>query len=585
MTRSSRWSSIAVLAATAAIVFAACGGTTASTAPSATAAAPSASAAASASASAPAFDAINYPATGEAPCGTAPYAGEFKKISAPDARTVVFDLCGSDVAFLSKIAFSSFAINDAGWLASHIDPAATEGQKIVSEVNGTGAYKLKAWNRGQDVSYEAYDGYWGTKALTPSAILRWNKEAAQRLVELQAGTVDGIDNVGPTDFATVEGDSSLALKPRTGLNVFYLGFNNTFKPWDNEKVRQAIAKGIDRKRIVDTFYPGGSEVADYFTPCAIPNGCVGPKWYDFDAAAAKAELTAAGFDFSKTYKLQFRAAVRGYLPDPPQIATEIQGQLKTNLGINTTLDLQESGAFLDANAAGTLDGIFMLGWGADYPDPTNFLDYHFGSGSGKKFGAPLPDIAAALTTGATTLDEASRKAAYTEANNLIKQHVPAVIIAHGASGTAFKADVAGAHSSPLGTEIFAAMQAADRDTLVWMQNAEPLSLFCPDETDGETLRACEQVFESLYSYKLGGTEAVPALAESCTPNNDASVWTCKLRDNVKFHDGASLDANDVVVTYASQWDTKHPLHIGRTSAFEYWSGLWGGNLNPPPPAP
>ena len=50
----------------------------------------------------------------------------------------------------------------------------------------------------------------------------------------------------------------------------------------------------------------------------------------------------------------------------------------------------------------------MLGWGADYPDPTNFLDYHFGSGSGKKFGAPLPDVAAALTTGATTLDEASR---------------------------------------------------------------------------------------------------------------------------------------------------------------------------------
>jgi peptide/nickel transport system substrate-binding protein len=53
------------------------------------------------------------------------------------------------------------------------------------------------------------------------------------------------------------------------------------------------------------------------------------------------------------------------------------------------------------------------------------------------------------------------------------------------------------------------MQAADRDSLVWMQNAEPLSLFCPDETDGETLRACLQIFESLYAYKLGGTEALP----------------------------------------------------------------------------
>jgi len=221
MTRTRRWSLPAVLASLA-IAVSACGTSTASpsTAPSSAAPAPSTSAASSAGP----FTASTYPESGEAPCGetAAPdathdkYGGNFKKLSATDEKTVVFDLCNPDVAFLAKIAFSSFAINDAGWLASHIDPAATEGQKIVSEVNGTGAYKLKAWNRGQDVSYEAYDGYWGTKALTPSAILRWNKEAAQRLVELQAGTVDGIDNVGPTDFATVEGDSSLALKPRTG---------------------------------------------------------------------------------------------------------------------------------------------------------------------------------------------------------------------------------------------------------------------------------------------------------------------------------------------------------------------------------
>ena len=41
----------------------------------------------------------------------------------------------------------------------------------------------------------------------------------------------------------------------------------------------------------------------------------------------------------------------------------------------------------------------MIGWGADYPDPSNFLDYHFGSGSGKKFGAPFHDIVAALNKG------------------------------------------------------------------------------------------------------------------------------------------------------------------------------------------
>ena len=46
---------------------------------------------------------------------------------------------------------------------------------------------------------------------------------------------------------------------------------------------------------------------------------------------------------------------------------------------------------------------------------------------------------------------------------------------------------------------------------------------------------------------------------------------------------ADLDANDVVLSYAAQWDTQHPLHKGRSGAFEYWPGLWGGFLNPPPP--
>ena len=59
---------------------------------------------------------------------------------------------------------------------------------------------------------------------------------------------------------------------------------------------------------------------------------------------------------------------------------------------------------------------------------------------------------AALNKGAQTADQAERTAAYTEANNLIKEHVPAVIVAHGGSGTAFKADVEGAHSRRFGNE-------------------------------------------------------------------------------------------------------------------------------------
>ena len=515
-----------------------------------------------------------YPETGEAPCGTADYTGILKKITAIDSGTVEFQLCAPDPAFLPKVAFSVFGIWDSDYLAAH----APDKSYLTAPV-GTGPYMVTEWTPGSGSSTRPTPTI-GMRQMQPRrpASSSAGARAAQRLIELNSGNVDGMDNPGTDDIATIQGDDALTFNVREPLNTSFLGFNTTVKPWTNEKIRQAIAQGIDRQRIVDNFYPEGSEVASHFTPCNVPFGCEGDETWAFDLDAAKALLAEGmaeeGIDSIST-KIHFREAVRGYAPDPPQLATEIQSQLETNLGIDVELDLQESGAFLANFNGGTYDGIMMLGWGADYPDPTNFLDYHFGAGSGAKFGEPFPDIAAALQTGATSLDDAARQAAYAEANGLIKQHVPAISMIHGASGTAFKADVTGSHASPLSNEVFSAMQAADRPTLVWIQNAEPLSLYCGDETDGESLRACEQVNEALYSYEVGGTTAEPHLASECAPNEDATTWTCTLQPGVQFTDGAALDANDVVVSYAAQWDTQHPLHIGNTGQFAYWPGLAG----------
>ena len=510
-----------------------------------------------------------------------PYAGNLKSIDAPDANTVVFTFCNPNVAFLSQVAFAALQIDDAQYLIDHM----ADGS-ILETPNGTGPYKLDTWDRGNRMTFVANDGYWGEKALTPNLEFRWSDQSAQRLVELQSGTVDGIDNPGKDDMPAIDGDTALTLYPREGLNTFYVGMNHTMEPWTDVKVRQAIAMGIDRQRIVDNFYPPGSSVADFFTPCAIPFGCSGTEaWYTFDPEGAKALLAEAGYADGFETKIQYRAAVRGYLPDPPTIAQEIASQLETNLGIKVTLEEQESGTFLDNNAAGALDGLFLLGWGADYPDVSNFLDYHFGGGVGNKFGGGLPEIVEPTVRGGQTSVDAEREAAYGEANDQIKKLVPAVIIAHGGSATAFKADVTGAHSSPLSNEQFAVMKSGDRDTLAWMQNAEPLSLYCGDELDGETLRACEQIKESLYAYSVGSTATQPALATGCTANEDLTVWTCTLREGVTFHDGSTFEASDVIVSYAAQWDAASPQHIGRTGAFDYWSSLVGGGfLNPPPPA-
>jgi peptide/nickel transport system substrate-binding protein len=501
----------------------------------------------------------------------------FRSIETVDEHTVRFTMCVPDPAFLSKIAFSPFAIYPREWLEANT----AAGSRLDHPI-GTGPYMVSDWTRGESLTFTRFDDYWGTAAIAKTVVFRWSSESAARLLELQAGTADGIDNVGPDDFATVQNDANLQLMIRPALNVFYVGMNNTYPPFDDVRVRQAIAMGIDRQRIVDSFYPAGSEVAQYFTPCVIPNGCVGDPWYSFDPEAARALLADAGLADGFDTTITYRDVVRGYLPEPGRVAEEIQAQLLANLNIRAEIVVMESGAYIAAANAGEIQGLHLLGWGADYPHITDFLDFHF-SGNKQQFGTPFPEIYDVLAQAAQIADPTQAEPLYVQANNAVRELVPMVPIAHGGSATAYRADVVNPQASPLTNEMFGVTDPGGRDTFVWMQNAEPISLFCQDETDGESLRACEQVMQGLYGYVINGTDVEPVLAESCTPNGDLTVWTCTLRQGVRFHNGLTFDSDDVVASFIAGIDSTSPLHIGNTGAYEYWVTLWGNLFGAPPP--
>jgi len=513
----------------------------------------------------------------EAPdCDYGP-AAAFRKVEALDLHTVKFTLCNPDPSFASKVAFSAFQIQDKDYLDEHQGNSVT---MVEPTTNGTGPYMLEEWVRGDHITLVRNPNYHGEAPKVDTVIFRWSEEAAQRLLELQSGTVDGIDTPAPEDFETIEGDANLALYPRDAVNVFYIGFNVDMEPFNNETVRQAFAMAIDRQRIVDDFYPPNvSTVAEQFVPPVLKPGYTdGLAWYEYDPAAAQQMLEDAGFaDLEIT--LTYRNVVRAYLPNPVVVAQDIQAQL-AEIGVTVTLEEMESTAFIDATAAGE-KAFYLLGWNADYPDSSNFYDYHFANANNLQFGTLFDDIANAIRAGGSTADNAERQASYDEVNELLKQHVPMIPVAHGGSATAYKASVEGAHSSPLANENFAVMDTGT-DQFVWMQNGEPGTLWCSDETDGETLRACEQIYEALLGFETGGVEVVPALAETWEPNADLTEWTFNLKEGVKFSNGADFDANDVVASYEAQWNAESPNHTGRQGNFEYFGAFFGSLLNAPP---
>lgn len=500
------------------------------------------------------------------------YGGKIKEIVAVDELTVKFSLCKPDPAFMAKVAFIPFAIQPKEWIEKNGGAG-----ELLSKPIGTGPYVLESWNRGDSINLKRNDNYWGTKPLAAKLVFRWATEGAARLLELQSGTVDYVTLISPDDYEKVENDANLQLLRAEIPNIFYLAMTNTFAPFNNIKVRQAIAMGIDRARIVDNFYAEGSEVASHFTPCSIPNGCDGDAWYAFDAAKAKALLAEAGFPNGFKTKVYYRDVFRAYLPEPGLVAVEIQTQLKKNLGIEAEVVVMETGEFIDESTSGRLDGFYLLGWGADYPHVTNFLDFHF-SKENPQFGDPHPAIYEALEKGAQIGDPAQAVDLYTTANNAIRELVPMVPIAHGASANAALKTLANAHVPPFRSPKFQIMNPG-KDTIVFMQNAEPISLYCSDETDGESLAACEQILEPLFDYAKDSGEVTPALATSCTPNADLTEWVCKLRAGVKFHDGSSFDANDVIASWSAGINAADPNHKGNTGSFEYYSYLWDGLMN------
>ena len=521
------------------------------------------------------FEAKSYPAEGVAACvkaddGTLQQG--LSKIESIDESTVVFTLCAPDPAFLQKLSFVPFTIDDSGYLQS-----ATADGSILDQPNGTGPFKLTGWAKEEQIVLGRNDKYWGEKAKAETLTFLFQGDSAARLLLLQSGAADGIDNVAESDYTSVSQDPDLKTYSRAALGSLFIGLNTSLAPFDDLRVRKAIALAIDSQRIVDNFFPTGSEKADYFTPCSVKYGCEGEPWYQKDLVAAKQLLADAGYPNGFEVTLSYRDTVRLSNPAPNEIAADVQAQL-AEVGVKVKLEVLESATFYAETGAGRLP-MFISGWVPDFLDTSNYLNLYFGNGAAPRFGEPVPAVGEALAQASVTYDSPERAAMFAQANNALRDAIIMVPLGHGASNLGFKSDVTGAHASPIADENFAVMDPGGRGKLVFVGSVEPASLFCADEGDNDAFRVCSQISEGLYGIKTGGTEPEPVLATGCTPSKDKLTWTCTIRKDVMFHNGASLDATDVVDSFVARWDCASPMHKGRTSVFQYWP-FFSGFLNP-----
>ena len=111
-------------------------------------------------------------------------------------------------------------------------------------------------------------------------------------------------------------------------------------------------------------------------------------------------------------------------------------------------------------------------------------------------------------------------------------------------------------------------------TMVFGTSADPVVLDGALVSDGESLRAIDQMFEGLVTLEPGGTEPVPGLATDWELSEDGKQYTFTLEEGVKFHDGTDFNAEAVCFNFDRWYNFKGTFQ--NPAASYYWQTVFGG---------
>ncbi|WP_019415779.1 ABC transporter substrate-binding protein [Paenisporosarcina sp. TG20] len=338
-----------------------------------------------------------------------------ESINIIDNYTVEFKLSEPFSPLLSNLANSSNAIVPKEVVEEHGD--------LQNVAIGTGPFVFEKWTPQTSIELTRYEDYHVENLpYLDKVVLKPIPDDTARTTALRTGSVDLIENVPQKDVQILEGDSSVVVQGGPGTFYDYIGFNMNKPPFDNIKVRQAIAWAINRQEIVDISLFGYGTVLD---GGPIPNthwAHADFKAYGPDLDKAKTLLSEAGYPDGFKASIKVGAEYKSQV----SIAQVVKEQLQP-LGIEIEVQPTEWGLFLDQWNKKEFDMV-VLGWiGAVDPDDWLYAQFHSGE-AWNAYGLDVPEIDALLEQGQSIADEAERKTIYQEVQKLIVEEAPYVFL-------------------------------------------------------------------------------------------------------------------------------------------------------------
>jgi len=378
------------------------------------------------------------------------FTDSINKIVKVNDHMIIIHLTQKDASFIASLASNFMVIQSkeyADQLLKTQDMSSIDNLPI-----GTGPFVLDSYFKNNHIRYKANPQYWNGTPRIEQLVFNITPKSTNRIAKLMTGDCDVSALPQSSEIETIRRNKKLELQIQTGFNVSYLGFNTEKPPFDNLKVRQAIAHAVNKKSIVKAVYYGSATIADGPLPplsWAYNNTL---SSYDYDIEKAKQLLKEAGHENGFNMSLWASTEQKIYNPNALKTAELIQSQLAL---IDISVDIKTFGStvFSEKIKDYQYDSI-LTGWTADNADPDNLFRPLFSCAAllsgGNHVNWCNQEFDENLNRGMESNKQQKRRPYYQKAQKSLHQLVPIIPIAHALRFQAKNRNIGGMSLNPYG---------------------------------------------------------------------------------------------------------------------------------------
>lgn len=371
-------------------------------------------------------------------------------IRALSDHEVMIRLKEPDSSFLANLATDFAVILSAEYAEQLL--ADDRRSELDSTPIGTGPFQFHSFRKDVSLTYHRHDEHWRGPARSERIVFRIIPSDHKRMLMLLTGDCDIIPYPPARDLDDLEQRDDITLHSTVSPNTAFWAFNTQRPPFDDVRVRTALAHAINREAIVNTVYFGHAALAQSILPNMSWAHYGDPDAYSYDPETARDLLADAGYENGFSMDIWALPVQRAYNPNARKMAEMMQADLAA-VNVNVNIVSFEWSTFRRRLAEGDHDSV-LIGWSGDNPDPDNFFRPLLScaavlSGSNRaRWCEPEFDrlVLQAIRTG----EQQKRQEFYREAQILLNDQVPLVPLVHSLRYHATRPYVEGVSLKPYG---------------------------------------------------------------------------------------------------------------------------------------